>query len=77
MDKVLRNSELTKEDAIRLGRKVNKNVAKRFRDFEKQDISKRKVIMAEKLAQHSNLTKEDIDSSDKKIKASATKRFLS
>jgi hypothetical protein len=76
MDKVLRNSELTTEDAIRLGRKVNKNVAKRFRDFNKQDIPKKKVIMAEKLAQHSNLTKEDIDSFDKKIKASATKKFL-
>jgi hypothetical protein len=77
MDKVLRNSELTTEDAIRLGRKISRKVAKRFRDFDKEDILKRKVIMGEKLAQHSNLTKEDIDSFDKKIKASATKKLLS
>ncbi len=30
MDKLLKNSKLTEEDAIELGRKVNRAVAKRF-----------------------------------------------
>src|SRR4030043_262778 len=35
MDELLKNSELTEEDTIRLGRKINRKVAKRFREFEK------------------------------------------
>lgn len=81
MDELLKNSELTEEDTIRLGRKVNRKVAKRFRDFQKEDTAKKKKtkrkINVEKLAQQSKLTKEDIDAFSKKIKASATKRFLS
>jgi len=81
MDELLKNSELTEEDTIRLGRKINKIVAKRFREFEKEDTTKKKKTKrktdVEKLAQQSNLTKEDVDAFSKKIKASATKRFLS
>jgi len=80
MDELLKNSELTEEDTIRLGRKVNTKIAKRFCDFQKEDAAKKKKtkrkINVEKLAQQSKLTKEDIDAFDKKIKASATKRFL-
>ena len=81
MDELLKNSELTEEDTIRLGRKINRKVAKRFREFEKEDTTKKKKTKrktdAEKLAQQSKLTKEDVDAFNKKIKASATKRFLS
>ena len=80
MDELLKNSELTEEDTIRLGKKVNTKIAKRFYDFQKEDTAKKKKtkskINVEKLAQQSKLTKEDIDVFDKKIKASATKRFL-
>jgi hypothetical protein len=80
MDELLKNSELTEEDAIRLGRKVSRKVAKRFRDFQKEDTTKKKKTKrktdVEKLAQQSKLTKEDLDAFNKKIKASATKRFL-
>jgi hypothetical protein len=85
MDELLKNSELTEEDAIRLGRKVNKKVAKRFFNDQEEDNTKKKEtkskttkkINVEKLAQKSKLTKEDVDAFNKKIKASATKRFLS
>ena len=80
MNELLKNSELTEEDTIRLGRKVNRKVAKRFREFEKEDtVNKKKTKRktdVEKLAQQSKLTKEDVDAFSKKIKASATKRFL-
>jgi hypothetical protein len=80
MDELLKNSELTEEDTIRHGRKVSRKVAKRFREFEKEDTTKKKKTKrktdAEKLAQQSKLTKEDLDAFNKKIKASATKRFL-
>ncbi len=80
MDELLKNSELTEEDTIRLGRKINRKVAKRFREFEKEDTAKKKKTKrktdVEKLAQQSKLTKEDVDAFSKKIKASATKRFL-
>jgi len=33
MDSMLKNSKLTEEDAIELGRKVNKAVAKRYREM--------------------------------------------
>jgi hypothetical protein len=33
MDELLKNSKLTEEDAIRLGREVNKAVAKRYREL--------------------------------------------
>jgi hypothetical protein len=81
MDELLKNSELTEEDAIRLGRKVSRKVAKRFRNFQKEDTTKKKKTKrktdVEKLAQQSKLTKEDVNAFNKKIKASATKRFLS
>ncbi len=81
MDELLKNSKLTEEDTIRLGRKINRNVAKRYRDFDKGDTTKKKKtkrkINVEKLTQQSKLTKEDADAFSKKIKASATKRFLS
>jgi len=85
MDELLRNSELTEEDTIRLGRKINRKVAKRYRDFQKEDTTEKKEkkrkmkrkIDVEKIAQQSKLTKEDVDAFSKKIKASATKRFLS
>jgi hypothetical protein len=32
MDELLKNSKLTEEDAILLGRKINKKAAKRFRE---------------------------------------------
>jgi hypothetical protein len=81
MDELLKNSEMTEEDTIRLGRKINRKVAKRFRDFQKEDTTKKKKTKrktdVEKLVQQSKLTKEDVDAFSKKIKASATKRFLS
>lgn len=81
MDELLKNSEMTEEDIIRLGRKINRKVAKRFREFEKEDTTKKKKTKRktniEKLVQQSKLTKEDVDAFNKKIKASATKRFLS
>lgn len=80
MHELLKNSELTEEDTIRLGRKINRKIAKRFREFEKEDTAKKKKTKrktdVEKLAQQSKLTKEDVDAFNKKIKASATKRFL-
>ena len=80
MDELLKNSELTEEDTIRLGRKVSRKVAKRFRDYQKENTTKKKKTKrktnVEKLAQQSKLTKEDLDAFNKKIKASATKRFL-
>jgi hypothetical protein len=81
MDVLLKNSELTEEDTIRLGRKVSRKVAKRYHDFQREDTTekektKRKTDV-EKLAGQSKLTKEDVDAFSKKIKASATKRFLS
>ena len=33
MDEMLKNSTLTEEDTIRIGRKVNKAVAKRYREM--------------------------------------------
>jgi hypothetical protein len=42
MDELLKNSELTEEDALRLGRKVNTKIAKRFYDFQKEDAVKKK-----------------------------------
>jgi hypothetical protein len=81
MDELLKNSELTVEDTILLGRKVSRRVAKRYRDFQKEDTAKKKKtkrkINVEKLAQKSKLTKKDVDAFDKKIKKSATKRFRS
>jgi hypothetical protein len=77
MDEVLRNSTLTEEDTIRRGRKINRTFTKRFRDFDKKDSPKKRVLQAEKLAQHSKLTKRDVNAFDKKIKASATRKFLS
>jgi hypothetical protein len=80
MDELLKNSELTEEDTIRLGRNINRKVAKRYRDFQKEDTTKKKKTKrktdVEKLARQSNLTKEDVDAFSKKIKASATKRLL-
>jgi hypothetical protein len=32
MDKLLAKSELTEEDAIRIGRQINKKVAKKYRE---------------------------------------------
>ena len=85
MDELLKNSELTEEDTIRLGRKINKKVAKRFFNDQEEDNMKKKEtkskttkkINVEKLAQKSKLTEEDVAVFNKKIKASATKRFLS
>jgi hypothetical protein len=85
MDELLKNSELTEEDTIRLGKKINKKVAKRFFNDQEEDNTKKKEtkskttkkINVEKLAQKSKHTKEDVDAFSKKIKASATKRFLS
>jgi hypothetical protein len=34
MDKLLAKSELTEEDAIRIGRQINKKVAKKYREEE-------------------------------------------
>ena len=78
-DELLKNSDLTEEDCIRLGRKFNRNVAKRFYAEEAEDgkkqSSKKKNI--EKLAAESKLTKEDVEVFSKKINSSATKKFLS